>query len=148
MVFGTKSWTKWMSNPWVEIRRWSTLRKHWAIFMKLNRIDMWLLITQAVKMNSSKIVMQLHGYNFSCFIRHIQLWFFHLCSFLGSHEPPAAQNTFIDKANLSDLIAVTRVTVRKRSIRVKIDEFLSREIWWMTLNNNKAPLLYYTKLCS
>ena len=23
-----------------------------------------------------------------------------------------------------------------------------REIWWMTLENNRAPLLYYTKLCA
>ena len=44
----------------------------------------------------------------------------------------------------------TEVTVRKRSIqvRVKISDFFvlcDLEIWWMTLENNRAPLLYYTK---
>ena len=45
----------------------------------------------------------------------------------------------------------TGVTVRKCSIRIKIgDFFVSRdlEIWWMTLKNNRAPLLYYIKLCT
>ena len=43
------------------------------------------------------------------------------------------------------------VTVRKRSIWVKIDNFFvpcDLEIWWMTLENKRAPLLYYTKLCA
>ena len=43
------------------------------------------------------------------------------------------------------------VTVRKRSIWVKIgDLFVPRdlEIWWMTLKNNRAPQLYYIKLCA
>ena len=44
----------------------------------------------------------------------------------------------------------TGVTVRKRLIWVNIDAFLSRdlEIWWMTLKNNRAPLLCYFKLCA
>ena len=45
----------------------------------------------------------------------------------------------------------TEVTVRKRSIQVKIGKFFvlcDLEIWWMTLENNRAPLLYYTKLCA
>ena len=45
----------------------------------------------------------------------------------------------------------TEVTVRKRWIRVKISDFFvlcDLEIWWMTLENNRAPLLYYTKLCA
>ena len=43
------------------------------------------------------------------------------------------------------------VTVRKRSIRVKIDDFLEPcdlEIWRMTFKNNRAPLLCYFKLCA
>ena len=43
----------------------------------------------------------------------------------------------------------TGVTVRKCSIRVKIGDFFvpcELEIWWMTLETNKAPLLYYIKL--
>ena len=44
----------------------------------------------------------------------------------------------------------TEDTVQKRSIWVKIDDFFpcDLEIWWMTLENNRAPLLYYMKLCA
>ena len=45
----------------------------------------------------------------------------------------------------------TEVTLRKRPIRVEIGDFLSLltiEIWWMTLENNRAPLLHYIKLCA
>ena len=45
----------------------------------------------------------------------------------------------------------TEVTVRKHLTRVKIDDFFvlcDLEIWWMALENNKASLLYYTKLCA
>ena len=44
---------------------------------------------------------------------------------------------------------VTGVTVWKRSIWVKIDDFFvpcHLEIWWMTLKTNRAPLLYYVKV--
>ena len=45
----------------------------------------------------------------------------------------------------------TEVKLRKRSIRVEIGDFFvpcDLEIWWMTLENNRAPLLYYIKLCA
>ena len=45
----------------------------------------------------------------------------------------------------------TGVTVRKRSIRVKKWRFFvprELEIWWMTLKNNRASLLYYVKICA
>ena len=45
----------------------------------------------------------------------------------------------------------TGVSVRKRSIRVKIGDFFvprDFENWRMTLKNNRAPLLYYVKLCA
>ena len=46
----------------------------------------------------------------------------------------------------------TGVTVRKRSIRVKIGDFFfvpgDCENWRMTLKNNRAPLLCYVKLCA
>ena len=45
----------------------------------------------------------------------------------------------------------TGVTVRKRPIWVKFDNFLEPcdlEIWRMTLKNNRAPLLCYIKLCA
>ena len=55
----------------------------------------------------------------------------------------------VNKANLRDLIAATCLI-----ILLKLDSnspfFSPRdlEIWWMTLNNNRAPLLYYIKLCA
>ena len=45
----------------------------------------------------------------------------------------------------------TGVTVRKRSIRVKIGDFFvpcDLGIWWMTLKNNRASLLWQCKLCA
>ena len=54
-----------------------------------------------------------------------------------------------NKANLRDLIAATGLV-----ILLKFDpnhRFFSPcdfEIWWMTLENKRAPLLYYTKLCA
>ena len=45
----------------------------------------------------------------------------------------------------------TEVTLRKRSIRVEIGNFFVRfdlDIWWITLENNRAPLLHYIKLCA
>ena len=45
----------------------------------------------------------------------------------------------------------TEVTLRKRSIRVEIGDFFvpcDLQIWWMTLENKRAPLLYYIKLCA
>ena len=44
----------------------------------------------------------------------------------------------------------TGVTVRKRPIRVKISDFFvpcDLKISWMTLENNRAPLLYLINLC-
>ena len=54
----------------------------------------------------------------------------------------------VNKANQRDLIAATGLV-----ILLKFDPnhpFFSPcdlEIWWMTLKNNRAPLLYYIKLC-
>ena len=45
----------------------------------------------------------------------------------------------------------TGVTVRKPSIGVKIANFFvpcDLEIWWITLENNRAPVLYFIKLCA
>ena len=45
----------------------------------------------------------------------------------------------------------TGVTVWKHPKRVKIGYFFvlcDLEIWWIPLKNNRAPLLYYLKLCA
>ena len=53
-----------------------------------------------------------------------------------------------NKANLRDLIAATGLVILLKfhpnhQFFVPCD----LEIWWMTLENNRAPLLYYIKLC-
>ena len=59
------------------------------------------------------------------------------------------QSMTLNKANLRDLIAATGLV-----ILLKLDSsrwFFSPcdfEIWWMTLKNNRAPPLYYIKLCA
>ena len=59
------------------------------------------------------------------------------------------RSTLTNKANLRDLIAATGLV-----ILLKLDKncrFFSPcdlEIWWVTLKNNSAPLLYYIKLCA
>ena len=45
----------------------------------------------------------------------------------------------------------TEVTTRKRTLWVEIGNFfvlVDLHIWWMTFENNRAPLLYYMKLCA
>ena len=47
------------------------------------------------------------------------------------------------------MLLQTGVTVRNCPIWVKIRDFpvWPTKIWWRTLKNNRAPLLYYVKLC-
>ena len=70
-------------------------------------------------------------------------WCFVLCDF------EIWWMTWENKANLRDFIAATGLV-----ILLKFDpnhRFFSPcdlEIWWMALENNRAPLLYYIKLCA
>ena len=53
-----------------------------------------------------------------------------------------------NKANLRDLIAATGLVI---SNWIQISQYFrpcDSEIWWMTLKNNRALLLYYVKLCA
>ena len=65
------------------------------------------------------------------------------------HTNAFQYNTSLNKANLGDLIAATGLL-----ILVKLDSnrrFISPydlEIWWITSKNNRAPLLFYFKLCA
>ena len=59
--------------------------------------------------------------------------------------------SFVHHFKAIDEVKLSRVTVRKRSIRVKISVFFvqrDHEIWRITLKINRAPLLYYIKLCA
>ena len=53
----------------------------------------------------------------------------------------------LNKANLRDLIAATGLVIKWDSNRQFFSP-LYLEIWWMTLKNNRAALLYYVKLCA
>ena len=54
-----------------------------------------------------------------------------------------------NKANLRDLIAATGLVILLKSDpNHRFFSPCDLEIWWMTLENNTALLLYYTKLCA
>ena len=55
----------------------------------------------------------------------------------------------INKANLRDLIAATGLVILlKFDPNHRFFVPCDLEIWWMALENNRAPLLYYIKLCA
>ena len=55
----------------------------------------------------------------------------------------------INKENLRDLIAATGLVILlKFDPNHRFFSLCDLEIWWMTLENNRAALLYYTKLCA
>ena len=54
-----------------------------------------------------------------------------------------------NKANLRDLIAVTGLVIcLKFDPNHRFFSLWDLEIWWITLKNNRASLLYYIKLCA
>ena len=58
-------------------------------------------------------------------------------------------NLSCNKANLRDLIAVTGLVILLKFDPIhRFFSLCDLEIWWMTLENNRAPLLYYIKLCA
>ena len=55
----------------------------------------------------------------------------------------------LNKANLRDLIAATGLVILlKFDPNHRFFVPCDLEIWWMALENNRAPLLYYIKLCA
>ena len=73
----------------------------------------------------------------------------HLSLLMTILGDPALNMLNMNKANLRDLIAATSL-----KFCLKLDSnhpFFGRcdlQIWWMTSKNNRAPLLYYIKLCA
>ena len=58
-------------------------------------------------------------------------------------------NILINKANLRDLIAATGLVILlKLDSNLRFFKPCDVEIWWVTPQKNKAPLLYYIKLCA
>ena len=54
-----------------------------------------------------------------------------------------------NKANLRDLISATGLIILlKLNSNRRFFSQCDLEIWWMTSKNNRAPLLYYVKLCA
>ena len=59
------------------------------------------------------------------------------------------QWAFKNKTNLRDLIAATGLVIfLKLDSNHRLISPNDLEIWWMTSKNNKAPLIYYIKLCA
>ena len=57
----------------------------------------------------------------------------------------------IERPHTGCLQPAQSIAVQKRSIRVKISDFFvpcDLQIWWMTLKNNREPLLCDVKLCA
>ena len=58
-------------------------------------------------------------------------------------------NNLWNKANLRDLIAATGLVILlKLDSNLRFFSPCDIEIWWITLKKNRAPLLYYIKLCA
>ena len=77
----------------------------------------------------------------------LEIW----CMTLENNRAPLLYHTKRSASLQSHRLSQTWVTVRKRSIRVKIGIFFvpcDLQIWWMTLKNNSAPLLCPLKLCA
>ena len=59
------------------------------------------------------------------------------------------EGCILNKANLRDLIAATGLVILlKFDPNHRFFVPCDLEIWWMALENNRAPLLYYIKLCA
>ena len=55
---------------------------------------------------------------------------------------------YVNEANLRDLIAATGLVILlKLDSNRRFFNPCDIEFWWMTLKKNRAPLLYYIKLC-
>ena len=92
------------------------------------------------------------------------VWPWNLMDDLKNYRAPLLHYIKLCASSQTPQWIQTGVTVPKRSIRVKIGDFLSRvtlkfeiddffepcdlEIWRMTLKNNRAPVLWYFKLCA
>ena len=71
----------------------------------------------------------------------------YLCTVLDEGTNKCRQ--WMNKANLRDLIAVTDLVILlKFDPNHRFFVPCDLEIWWMALENNRAPLLYYIKLCA
>ena len=71
-----------------------------------------------------------------------------LQTFQENSPPPPKMEIYQNKANLRDLIAATGLVILlKFDPNHRFFVPCDLEIWWMTLENNRAPLLYYIKLC-
>ena len=79
------------------------------------------------------------------------VWPWNLMDDLKNNRAPFLSYIKLCASFLIHLWIQTKVTVRKRSIRVKIGDFVvpyDFEIWRMTLENYRAPLLCCFKLCA
>ena len=66
----------------------------------------------------------------------------------GDQELVSHSCCYWNKANLRDLIAVTSLIISNWIQIINFYRPCDREIWWMTLKNNRTLFLYYVKLCA
>ena len=84
----------------------------------------------------------INGNRFFCYIhahihRKLHVWWTHLIS-----------NSVVNKANLRELIAATGLVILlKFDPNHRLFSPFDLESWCMTSKNDRAPLLYYIKLC-
>ena len=80
--------------------------------------------------------------------------YIHMYYILYGSSKPLVVDKFVfhmvdNKANLRDLIAATGLVILlKFDPNHRFFVPCDLKIWWMTLENNRAPLLYYMKLCA
>ena len=59
------------------------------------------------------------------------------------------EGSTLNKANLKDLIAATGLVILLKFYpNHRFFSPCDLEIWWMTSKNNRAPLIYYIRLCA
>ena len=115
-------------------------------------IVMWMLILSAI--TNSLWLLQTHQSvaksDKNAFIQHLFLECGSLICFIIRHKLRRSFKTVkydYNKVNLRDLIAATGLVILlKLDLNRWIFSPCDLEIWWMTPQNNRAPLLYYFKL--
>ena len=65
------------------------------------------------------------------------------------HSDRPTREMIWNKTNLRDLITATGLVILlKLDSNHRLISLCDLKIWWMTSKNNKAPLIYYIKLCA
>ena len=133
---------------------------HW--FFSLCDLEIWwmiLKIFRAPPLSNIKLCASFHHHSYSLETPNSgqNLWFFVQCDLeiwcitLENNMAPLLYFIKLCASLQNHGWIQTGVTVRKCPIPVKMSNFFvpcDLEIWWITLEYNRAPFLYYIKLCA